>query len=244
MFLGKELLSISEVAQLLGVSMDTLRRWDKSGKLPSFRPYPQSHRYYRSQDIVSFLPQNLLLQAKNWVIASHPSKPDNTWYCETRDTFQARLSHMQSELVKLSSFENISYLCVAIAGEIGNNSFDHNLGNWPDIAGIFFGYDLKKHHIILADRGQGIFKTLKRVKPKMKDDQEALKVAFTEILSGRAPEARGNGLKFVKYIVMNHPLKLQFQSGNAELQCDRHHPDLLIQKTREIIHGCLAIIEF
>lgn len=244
MFLEKELLSISEVAELLGVSIDTLRRWDKNGKLPAFRPHPGSHRYYRRQDIESFLPRNLVLQVKNWVIASNSSKPDDSLYCETRDIFQARLSHMQAELVKLPSFENLSYLCVAIAGEIGNNSFDHNLGSWPDIAGIFFGYDIKKRHIVLADRGQGILKTLKRVKPQIKDYREALKVAFTEILSGRAPEARGNGLKFVKQIVANNPLKLQFQSGNAQLECDRHHPNLLIQKIHEAVYGCLAIIEF
>ncbi len=244
MFPGKKLFSVGEVSSLLGVSIDTLRRWDKNGKLPAFRPHPKSHRYYRSEDIESFVPQNLVFQSKNWATAAEPSKPNAAWYYETRDFFQARLSRMQAELVKLPNFLNLSYLCVAIAGEIGNNSFDHNLGNWPDIGGIFFGYDLKKRHIVLADRGQGILKTLKRVRPQIKDDQEALRVAFTEILSGRAPEARGNGLKFVKNIVASNPLKLKFQSGNAELECDRHHSDLCIEKKDERIHGCLAIIDF
>ena len=38
--------------------------------------------------------------------------------------------------------ENIVPLIVAVAGEIGNNSFDHNLGKWPDSPGVFFGFDV------------------------------------------------------------------------------------------------------
>ena len=52
-----------------------------------------------------------------------------------------------------------SISAVAVAGEIGNNSFDHNLGNWADMIGIFFYYDEKTHTIILADRGQGVLVT-------------------------------------------------------------------------------------
>ncbi len=51
--------------------------------------------------------------------------------------------------------------------------------------------------IIIADRGRGIMETLKKVKPGLANDMDALTVVFTERISGRAPEARGNGLKFV-----------------------------------------------
>ena len=33
----KELISIGEAASILGISIDTLRRWDKSGKLSSVK---------------------------------------------------------------------------------------------------------------------------------------------------------------------------------------------------------------
>jgi hypothetical protein len=59
-------------------------------------------------------------------------------------------------------------LLTSVAGEIGNNSYDHNLGQWPDIPGIFFAYDLNKKQIALADRGVGILETLRKVKPELK----------------------------------------------------------------------------
>jgi len=46
----KNLLSISEASSYLGVSIDTIRRWDKKGKLPSFRS-PGGHRYFKKTDL-------------------------------------------------------------------------------------------------------------------------------------------------------------------------------------------------
>lgn len=163
------------------------------------------------------------------------------YYCETRDIFQARLSKMISILIKSGIKEDITYLVSALAGEIGSNSFDHNLGNWPDVMGIFFGYEVKnkKLTVILADRGRGILKTLKRVRPELKDDVIALRVAFKERVSGREPEKRGNGLKFVKENVQNQKMHLYFQSGNAELELNKK---MIIKKAKEKISGCFAIL--
>ena len=133
---------------------------------------------------------------------------------------------------------------MAVAGEIGNNSFDHNLGNWPDIPGIFFAYDIHKRSIVLADRGLGILTTLKRVKPELNNDEKALEVAFTEILSGRAPENRGNGLKFVRKIVAENPISLLFQSGDAELTLTKDSDGLDIKHSTKPFRGCFALITF
>jgi hypothetical protein len=135
-------------------------------------------------------------------------------------------------------------LIVAATSEIGNNSFDHNLGNWPDVPGIFFGYDLAKGQIVLADRGQGILKTLSRVKPTLKNDAEALKTAFTEIISGRAPEERGNGLKFVRKVVPLADMEIFFQSGNAAVSLSKEKKRLDIQGAEDAIRGCFAYITF
>ena len=115
---------------------------------------------------------------------------------------------------------------------------------------------------MLADRGQGILKTLKRVRPNLKNDKQALKTAFTEIITARAPEERGNGLKFVKNIVIDNPLMLFFQSGEAKLILQaaakrwlsnhvanghnnkQDEKNLKIQKTPFGFHGCLAILNF
>jgi len=50
-----ELLSITEIARMLGVSTMTLRRWDTKGILKSFRPTPSSQRRYRRSDVTKFL---------------------------------------------------------------------------------------------------------------------------------------------------------------------------------------------
>jgi len=133
---------------------------------------------------------------------------------------------------------------VAVAGEIGNNSFDHNLGNWPDVPGIFFAYDTQKKVVMLADRGLGILATLKRVKPELNNDKKALEVAFTEILSGRAPESRGNGLKFVRKVVSENPIGLLFQTGDAELILAKDSADLNIGSITSPFRGCLALVTF
>ncbi len=131
-----------------------------------------------------------------------------------------------------------------MVGEIGNNSFDHNIGNWPDIPGIFFGFNIDKRWVVLADRGQGVLETLSRVKD-LKSHKEALSVAFTEVLSGRAPEARGNGLKYVYGIITSTKnYKLKFQTGDAELTLKGGSNDIVIEKNQQKVRGCLVLISF
>lgn len=165
-------------------------------------------------------------------------------YCETRDIFQARLDKMVSSLLakgKISP-EDI-YMAAAIAGEIGNNSFDHNLGSWPDIRGVFFSHELtgRELKIALADRGQGLLATLKRVKPELENDGQALFTAFNERISGRAPESRGNGLKFVKESIKNKKMNLLFISGQAKAELNSK---MIIKEADDIIKGSLAIISY
>ena len=141
-------------------------------------------------------------------------------------------------------FEKLYSLIVLVAGEIGDNSFAHNLGKWPDIPGIFFGYDLQKKIIVLADRGLGVLETLRRVRPELSTHVAALEVAFTEFISGRSPEKRGNGLKLVREVVTTQPISLFFASGDAEARI--YSPDKKFRVTRgtDMIRGCLAKIEF
>lgn len=163
-------------------------------------------------------------------------------YCPTRDVFQARLDHLLTDCLRQLNNESLSYLLVAVAGEIGNNSFDHNLGNWHDVMGIYFAADLSSRQIVLADRGQGIFSTIKKVKPSVASDREALQVAFTEIISGRAPEQRGNGLKFVKKIFEEQNWQLNFYSGNAS--CKIQGGTINFADENKKTTGIVALIKF
>jgi len=161
------------------------------------------------------------------------------FYCATRDVFEARFGRMIRELFEKR--EDDASIVSAVVGEIANNSFDHNLGNWRDVPGIFFGYSFSedKIEIVLADRGRGIFSTLKKVKPEIENDQEALTVAFTERISGRAPEKRGNGLKFVRENVQSKKMHLSFYSGKAKAELN---DEMKIEENLENIGGCLVII--
>lgn len=236
------LISISKASQILGVSIDTLRRWDTSGRLRSTRSGARGHRYYLRSNISDFL-QDIDVLARSWITSAHASDPKAEMYCKTRDVFQARLETFQSKLSPIVPASTVS-LITAVAGEIGNNSFDHNLGNWPDLPGIFFSYSMRSRIVVLADRGLGILTTLKRVRPELTNSQEALKIAFTQIVSGRFPEARGNGLKFVRSIIVDNPFSLQFQTGDAILDLKKNDKDVIIQKTYTFVNGCFAKILF
>jgi len=241
------LLTIKQASEQIGVSIDTLRRWDKNGKLKSIRLSrgKYEHRYYKKNAIKEYLANlDVFKIAKDWAKADEPPELQSFFSCPDGSVFNARLAKLEAELMKIKDLDEKFSLISSITGEIGNNSFDHNLGNWPDVAGIFFGYNLNKRKIALADRGQGILKTLKRVRPDLSNHQEALRMAFTEIISGRSPESRGNGLKYVRSLVAKHNFNLLFQTGNARLQLKKGDKDLDIKITKTNIQGCLALISF
>ena len=237
---NKDLIAIGEAAELLGISRDTLRRWDKNGRLRATKS-SGGHRLYSRFQIELYL-SDLQILAKDWVESATEISPK--LYCPNSAIFQARLHKMERFLSRVRELESIFPLIVAVAGEISNNSFDHNLGNWPDLPGVFFGYDIDKRKIVLADRGQGVLATLHRVRPTLETHAEALKVAFSEIISGRAPESRGNGLKFVRQVIADNPIGLVFRTGNAELILKKDKADLDIHGSPSNFRGCLAFIMF
>jgi len=167
-----------------------------------------------------------------------------TFYCGTSSIFNARLTKMESVLMQMPGFEKLYSLIVLVTGEIGDNSFAHNLGKWPDTPGIFFGYDLNKGIIVLADRGLGILETLHQVRPELQSHVDAVKVAFTEFVSGRAPEKRGNGLKLVREVFMERPIDLFYTSGDAEVRLKGSRKAFQVTRGQRIARGCLAKIEF
>ncbi len=237
----EKLLTIGQAAEYLGVSLNTLRRWDENGKLTAIKKDGGTHRYYREKDLEIFA-SVLTKFASEWI--QNNIEFPGTFYCPTSSIFNARLTKMQNALMQKPGFEKLYSLIVLIAGEIGDNSFAHNLGKWPDTAGIFFGYDLTKRVIVLADRGLGILETLRQVRPNLPNHVEAVKVAFTEFISGRAPEKRGNGLKLVREVVTEQPISLFFTSGDAEVRMKGSDKIFHVTRGQRIVRGCLAKIEF
>ena len=237
----EKLLTISQAAEYLGVSLNTLRRWDESGKLVAINKDGGTHRYYRKKDLEIFA-NDLFKLASEWI--QDDVEFPGIFYCTTSSIFNARLTKMEMALIQKPGYEKLYSLIVLVAGEIGDNSFAHNLGKWPDKAGIFFGYDLTKRVIVLADRGQGILATLRQVRPELSNHVSAVKVAFTEFISGRAPEKRGNGLKLVREVVIEQPISLFFTSGDAEVRMQGSDKVFNVTRGQHIVRGCLAKIEF
>ena len=153
----------------------------------------------------------------------------------TRDVFTARIQSFVLETKK--------YLEAAVIGEIGNNTFDHNFGfrgNYP--GGVYCDVSYEQRYTILADYGKGVRQSLLPVVPAIGSDIEAVEIAFTKRISGRSPEQRGNGLKFVSEAIRQNNWHLYFQSGRGCCLIDGGGIRFL-EKTAPLA-GCLAIIDF
>lgn len=238
----KDFYTTKELAAILGISRVAVFKKIKNGTIKAQKIGRNFVISKKDNGGLEVLISELFKSAKNWAISG--KEFSDQFYCQNSGIFQARLVKMEELMLRNKDAKDLFSLLTSVAGEIGNNSYDHNLGQWPDTPGIFFGYDLGKKQIILTDRGLGVLETLKRVRPELKDHQEALRLAFTEIISGRKPEARGNGLKYVRSVISKNPINLIFQTGNAKLTLNSGNADLNIQTTKENIRGCLAFITY
>jgi ABC-type Fe2+-enterobactin transport system substrate-binding protein len=68
------------------------------------------------------------------------------------------------------------------------------------------------------------------------------KKAFTKRISGRSPEQRGNGLKFVSETIQQNGWHLYFQSGSGSCTIDRH--GIAFIEKAPTVTGCLVILDF
>ena len=233
---------IGEAAKYLGVTEQTLRNWDASGKFPARRS-PGGTRYYLMEDLKRLRSD---LPKLGWAWASSAQAPDisDDFYCERQDRFTSRLEKMAMTLLDVGVPEDTVSVLTQAVGEIGDNSFAHNIGQWPDVPGIFFAYDSGKQVVVLADRGQGVRATLRRVRPELDTDADALKVAFTEVISGRAAEKRGNSLKVVRRVAETGPISLEYRSGLGVVMIEKHGNRMEIGTTAENVRGTYAVITY
>ena len=79
-------LSIGEASKFLKVSIDTLRRWDKKGKVSSYRS-PGGHRYFLKEDLEGLFakkhyPANQEPAPINYQPISPSSDPQTNYYPE------------------------------------------------------------------------------------------------------------------------------------------------------------------
>lgn len=240
--MDKNKVRIGKAAKVLGVTVQTLRNWEKSRKFRAQRS-PGGQRYYDAQELQLYA---LDLKELGWAWATSTEPPilPDEYYCERHDRFTSRLAKMGALFLDRGVPEDMTSLLTLMAGEIGDNSFAHNIGNWPDVPGIFYAFDIGKRVIVLADRGRGIRATLTPVKPEIATDQEALRVAFTEIISGRDPEKRGNGLKVVRSVAESKAIGLLFRSGVGIMRIPKNPGPMRIATADSNVRGTYAVIIF
>jgi hypothetical protein len=90
-----------------------------------------------------------------------------------------------------------------------------------------------------------VYKSLKKVRPQISSDTEALQMAFTEHVSGREPECRGNGLKFVADAISQNNWYLFFQSGDCACIIKNGQMEICIaNNNHHCFSGCLAVIKY
>ncbi len=59
------MLTVRQVARILNVHINTVRRWDDRGILKAYRIGPRGDRRFDKKDIVGFLGQNLMTSQKD-----------------------------------------------------------------------------------------------------------------------------------------------------------------------------------
>lgn len=190
-----------------------------------------------------FFDHPLVQQAFAWASAEVPPDISGDDHCPHRDMFRARVDSLRITLLRKGYSERMAPLVHAVLAEIGGNAFDHNVGNFRDVPGVFFGRAFAPSpFFVIADRGQGVLATLKRVRPELRIDMDALRTAFLERITSRAPENRGNGLKFVRKTLLGDGIDLFFQSGTASY-CVEQKQERWEEQTIAVL-GCIAVLSF
>ena len=147
-------------------------------------------------------------------------------HCLYQDEFSARLSRFITMFQNFGLSENDAQRATAVVGELGNNVFDHNLGNWPtNISGcIIVAQHYPSTHTIeiaVGDPGVGFYGSLKAGFPDLVNDTEAIKLGLAGN-TGRVGEIRGNGLKLIQqWTLQNFSGKVMIHSGNGLVIVDK-----------------------
>ncbi len=147
-------------------------------------------------------------------------------HCYYRDEFNARLGRFITMFKNFGLNESDAQRATALVGELGNNVFDHNLGNWPTtVSGcIIAAQHYPTTHTIeiaVGDPGVGFYGSLKAAFPDVINDIEAIKLGLAGN-TGRIGEIRGNGLKLIqRWTLQNFAGIVMIHSGNGLVIVDK-----------------------
>lgn len=109
----------SEFAELIGVSIKTIQRWDVSGKLPAFRT-PTDRRYYTHEQYLEYIGQAPKQTTRKTVIYARVST------CNQKDDLKNQISFLQQ-------FCNARGMIVDACIEDFGSGLNYNRKNWNSL---------------------------------------------------------------------------------------------------------------
>jgi DNA (cytosine-5)-methyltransferase 1 len=133
----KEYLTLAEAAELIGKSKETLRRWDREGKLPAVREPMSNYRVYRKSQVEMLFSD---------FIANDKSKSTSNYVEPERDFSVLELFAGAGGLAV--GLEAAGLKCVGL-NEIDKwacQTLRNNRPNWNVLEGDVRSFDFKKYH--------------------------------------------------------------------------------------------------
>jgi len=98
--------NIRETAHILGVSMDTLRRWDKKGVLKAVRIAPGSPRKYLKEELCKILPEKDIDASIRYWSHKNAQKPSFSRFYDLPDMASKWLKFKEYVEEKINSYSN------------------------------------------------------------------------------------------------------------------------------------------
>lgn len=114
-----------------------------------------------------------------------------------------------ASLKKIGVSEDMSMLVSSSLGEIIDNAFSHNIGQWSNDIGplvtALMQNDSQKRELTISicDFGVGFLHTLRNNYPEISTEKEAIQLALKANTTGRPNQRGGNGLLFLQKNIFN-----------------------------------------
>jgi hypothetical protein len=162
-------------------------------------------------------------------------------HCIFRDELDGRLGKIKRMFAHLGLNEPETSMAASLVGELGNNVFDHNDGQWPgSVRGAIILAQSNprqgKIEVVVCDPGIGFRRSLAGHQP-VASDADAIKLGLSGV-TGRIGEPRGQGLRIVQnWTINNFDGIVRIQSGDGLVVVDNKG---LRSKTVFPIVGTLA----
>lgn len=153
-------------------------------------------------------------------------------HCIFRDELDARLGKIQRMFEHFGLNEMERSMATSIVGELGNNVFDHNDGQWPtSVRGAIILAQMNPQkrmvEVVVADPGIGFSGSLKALNLNIASDVDAIELGLTGV-TGRIGERRGQGLQIVQnWTIKNFAgiVRIHSGSGLIVIDTDGQHPE-------------------